>query len=194
MWTAVNRPLASVPTDLLNYLPPLTSSPFVPCSSSFGLCHFEARCALFHSSRGPDIPFAHTQGNTLLLRQGTMFHAFLPIFFSLLSLATTSASPSEPLPVRSRSLPRRLEHDLSLPAERDFAKRGPPSGWSTYVASGNDGGGCYRDWTPRILPDYNTRIDSSSVEAGLKACQAKGYKFAGLQNSNEVYVGYFSVR
>lgn len=42
-----------------------------------------------------------------------------------------------------------------------------------------------------ILPDYSTGIASSSVEAGLKICQDKGYTYAGLQNSNEVYVSVF---
>lgn len=106
-------------------------------------------------------------------------------FLVLLPLITALTPVDRP---SKRANPRRLESTQQLVA------RGVPTGWSAYVASGNDGGACYVDSEKRILPDWNTRLSSSSVEIGLKTCRDRGYTWAGLQDYTEVYVSsYFDI-
>ena len=116
-----------------------------------------------------------------------MIYAFFTLLLCLLPFVTAADSPLQRHRSRKRALPRRQEN-ITAHAQRGLVARGAPAGWTIYVASGNDGGRCYVDSAQRTLPDYYASMGYSSVETGLKMCQEKGYKFAGLENYNEVYV------
>lgn len=129
-----------------------------------------------------------------------MFALHFLILNLLCSLVTASHIPT----IRKRAH-RRLAAELS---ERDFdqhliernatghtlsARASIPSGWSLYVASGNDGGGCYVDGTTRALASYSTTDGNNGIASCISTCQGKGYKFAGMEYGVECYVGQCAV-
>ncbi|KAI5450005.1 hypothetical protein NCC49_003767 [Naganishia albida] len=49
--------------------------------------------------------------------------------------------------------------------------------------------GCYKDSTPRILPDYSYKSSSMTPLLCQSTCMSKGYSFAGVSYGSECYCG-----
>lgn len=109
---------------------------------------------------------------------------FLPtLIFTLALLSLTSASHSPSL--NHKRAHNRLVHNHT----RDIQARATlPSGWSLYVVTGNDGGGCYVDTLPRVLPDFTVGDGGNGITKCVNLCAGKNYKYAGVENGNECYV------
>lgn len=84
-----------------------------------------------------------------------------------------------------RSRERRSRHSN---IHRQQEKRTVPADWSVYVATGNDGGGCYVDQSTRILGVSLPSDRSLSISRCLSACQSQGYTYAGVEYGVQCYV------
>jgi hypothetical protein len=107
------------------------------------------------------------------------FH-FLVLLLSIHTIFAFISTPQR----RSRS---RAHYDTTLD-KRSLERRAAPSGWSLYVKSGNDGGGCYMDTQPRVLSGYTYSSSVLGLESCLNACKTKGFSYGGVQNGDQCYV------
>lgn len=72
---------------------------------------------------------------------------------------------------------------------RSLVERAPPSGWTPFVKSGNDGGGCYVDSSSaRILTGYSGNDGNNGLQSCLNTCQSKGFSYGGVQYGTQCYV------
>lgn len=113
----------------------------------------------------------------------------LRVFILLLfvhSVLASDLTPQRRSRLRVRSSPSTEAHSL--------VKRAAPSGWSLYVKSGNDGGGCYIDSSTRILTGYSGSSTTNSLDSCLNTCKTKGFSYGGVEVGNQCYVSFTASR
>ena len=74
----------------------------------------------------------------------------------------------------------------------NLARSTLPAGWSLYIGSGNDGGGCYTDSATRIFPTSVLNDNAMTISSCLDACSIKGFTFAAVEYGHECYVMPFT--
>ena len=113
---------------------------------------------------------------------------FWVITLLLLLVYTVDASHTPTQHKRSRH--RISPHRRSVPNhERSLVERAAPSGWSLYVKSGNDGGGCYVDTSAaRILTGYAGTDANNGLQSCLTTCRNRGFAYGGVQYGTQCFV------
>lgn len=111
---------------------------------------------------------------------------FLQILIVFLFVHTVFASDATPAR-RSRQRAR-SPHNILAPEARSLVTRAAPSGWSLYVKSGNDGGGCYVDSQTRILDGYSGSSSTNGLDSCLSICRSKGFSYGGVEAGNQCFV------
>ena len=108
------------------------------------------------------------------------FLRILGLLLFIHSVFASERTPQRRSRLRLRSPPSTEAHSL--------VKRAAPSGWTLYVKSGNDGGGCYIDSSTRILTGYSGSSTTNSLDSCLNTCKTKGFSYGGVENGNQCFV------
>jgi hypothetical protein len=156
---------------LLAYSYLLPSSFTLPCSALHGL-------VVYNPTPAPHNLLEHPL-------YANMIPSFksLRVFLLLLFICSVFASDSTPKRrsrVRVWSPPSTEAHLL--------VRRAAPSGWTLYVKSGNDGGGCYVDSQTRVLTGYSGSSSTNSLDSCLNTCRTKGFSYGGVEVGNQCFV------
>ena len=108
------------------------------------------------------------------------FLRILGLLLFIHSVFASERTPQRRSRLRLRSPPSTEAHSL--------VKRAAPSGWTLYVKSGNDGGGCYIDSQTRVLTGYSGSSTTNSLDSCLNTCRTKGFSYGGVENGNQCFV------
>jgi hypothetical protein len=129
-------------------------------------------------------PLTFFQKHPLYANMIPLFKSFR-VFVLLLFIHSVFASgltPQRRSRLRDRSSPSTEAHLL--------VQRAAPSGWTLYVKSGNDGGGCYVDSQSRVLTGYSGSSTTNSLDSCLNTCRTSGFSYGGVEVGNQCFVSF----